>query len=160
MLKLRKLTSKNVWKIVNLEVYSNQKNMVATNAESIIEAYIADKENDIAYPFGIFDNNTPVGFLMIGYGVDHNWKDAPEILKNSYSLWRLMIDKKYQRKGYGRQAIQLALDFIKTWPNGEAEYCYLSYEPENQIAKKLYESFGFKETGDKDEDELIAIKKL
>lgn len=160
MLKLRKLTSKNIWKIVNLEVYSNQKDMVATNAESIIEAYITEKEKGIAYPFGIFENNTPVGFLMIGYGVDSDWKNAPEILKDSYSIWRLMIDKKHQRKGYGRKAIELALDFIKTWPNGEAEYCYLSYEPENQIAKKLYESFGFKETGDKDEDELVAIKKL
>lgn len=160
MLKLRKITSKNIWKIVNLDVYSNQKDMVASNSESIIEAYITEKEKGIAFPFGIYNNNTPVGFLMIGYGVDPNWKDAPEKLKNNYCLWRLMIDKKYQRKGYGRQAIQLALDFIKTWPNGEAKYCYLSYEPENQIAKKLYESFGFKETGDKDGNELIAIKKL
>lgn len=62
MLKLRKLTSKNVWKIVNLDVYSNQRQNVATNAESIIEAYIADKENDVAYPFGIYQNNIPVGF--------------------------------------------------------------------------------------------------
>lgn len=97
---------------------------------------------------------------MIGYGVGKDFKDAPDILKNSYSIWRLMIDKKYQRKGYGRQAIDLALDFIKTWPNGQAKYCYLSYDPGNQIAKRLYESMGFRETGDKDGDELIAIKKI
>jgi diamine N-acetyltransferase len=43
---------------------------------------------------------------------------------------------------------------------GEAEYCWLSYEPENKVAKALYESFGFTETGDKDGDELIAVLKL
>lgn len=54
----------------------------------------------------------------------------------------------------------LALDYIKTKPCGEAEYCYLSYEPENIKAKALYHSFGFVETGDKDEDELIAAMKI
>ena len=71
-----------------------------------------------------------------------------------------MIDKRYQKKGYGREAIKLSLDFIKTFPCGKAEYCWLSYEPENQVAKKLYESFGFEETGDMDGEEIIAKLKL
>ena len=71
-----------------------------------------------------------------------------------------MIDKRYQRKGYGREAIKLALDFIRTWPCGEAKYCWLSYEPENKVAADLYSSFGFKETGDMDGEELIAVLEL
>lgn len=160
MITLKKVTRQNVFDLMKLEVYSNQKDCVAENYESIAEAYVALTENDIVYPFGIYDGNKAVGFLMIGYGVDKSWKDAPEVLRNSYSLWRLMIDKKYQRKGYGRKAIELALDFIRTWPNGKAEYCYLSYMPENVLAKNLYHSFGFVETGDKDDDEIIAILKL
>ncbi len=42
----------------------------------------------------------------------------------------------------------------------KAEYCWLSYEPENDIAKHLYHSFGFEETGDMDGKELIAVLKL
>lgn len=160
MIKLKKVTSKNVWDIVKLEVYSNQKNNVASNAESIIEAYLAITEGGVAYPFGIYNGNTLIGFLMIGYGADPEIKKPSKELKKSYCIWRLMIDKKYQRKGYGRKAIELALDFIKTEPCGKAEYCYLSYEPENTIGKKLYESFGFKETGDKAGDELVALLKL
>ena len=45
------------------------------------------------------------------------------------------------------KAIELALEFIKTFPCGRAEYCWLSYEPDNKVAKNLYESFGFEETG-------------
>lgn len=40
---------------------------------------------------------------------------------------------------------------------GEAQYCWLSYEPENTAAKKLYHSFGFRETGEMDEGEIIAV---
>ena len=50
--------------------------------------------------------------------------------------------------------MKLALDFIKTFPCGEAEYCWLSYEPENTVAKAPYESFGFVETGDMDGEEI------
>ena len=60
----------------------------------------------------------------------------------------------------GKEAIRLALDFIKTFPCGEARYCWLSYEPENSVARKLYQSFGFAETGEKDGNELIAILEL
>lgn len=160
MLRLEKINSENVWEIIKLKVDETQKNYVATNTESIIEAYTTITANGIAYPFGIYDDSLPVGFLMIGYGVDDDWKDAPKLAKNAYSIWRLMIDRKYQNKGYGRKVVELALDFIKTYPCGKAEYCYLSYEPNNDVAKKLYESFGFKETGDKDGDELLAILKL
>ena len=55
---------------------------------------------------------------------------------------------------------QLALDFIRTLPCGKAEYCWLSYEPENEIARQLYRSFGFVETGDMDGEELIAVLRL
>ena len=75
-------------------------------------------------------------------------------------VWRLMIDKAYQGRGYGKEAVSLALDFIKSSPCGLAEYCWLSYEPENEVAKKLYSSLGFNETGDMDGEELIAVLKL
>ena len=97
---------------------------------------------------------------MIGFDKDDYWEDAPDVATGNYNLWRLMIDKNYQHKGYGRQAVKLALDFIKTYPCGPAEYCWLSYEPENQIAKELYASFGFIETGEMDGEEIIAVLKL
>ena len=71
-----------------------------------------------------------------------------------------MIDQKYQNKGFGPEALALGLNFIKSFPCGKAEYCRLSYEPENEAARNLYHSFGFTETGDMDGNELIAILKL
>lgn len=160
MLRIEKVNGKNVWEILKLTVKEEQMNFVASNDISIIEAYTSITGGGYAFPFGIYYNNLLVGFLMVGYGIDDYWEDAPKIANNNYNLWRLMIDKKYQHKGYGKGAVKLALDFIRTKPCGEAEYCWLSYEPDNIVAKKLYRSFGFVETGDSDGEELIAVLKL
>ena len=160
MLRLEKVTGKNVWEILKLEVLDDQKYFVAGNDTSIIEAYIAITGNGHAFPIGIYEGDTPVGFIMIGFDVDDYWDDAPEIARGNYNLWRLMIDKKYQGKGYGKEAVRLALEFINTFPCGSAEYCWLSYEPENEAARNIYSSFGFSETGEMDGEELIAVLKL
>ena len=160
MISLKKISSRNVWDILKLRVSEEQKSFVAGNEISMIEAYTTITANGFAFPFGIYENETPVGFLMIGYDVDDDWEDPPQIAKGNYNLWRLMIDQACQNKGYGKEALSLALDFIRTFPCGEAEYCWLSYEPENKAARELYRSFGFTETGEKDGNELIAVLKL
>ena len=160
MLRLEKITGKNVWSILKLRVSEDQESFVAPNDISIIEAYTAITGNGYAFPFGIYEGETPVGFLMIGFDADDCWEDAPSIAKGNYNLWRLMIDKNYQNKGYGKEAVRLALEFIKTFPCGKADFCWLSYEPENEIASRLYYSFGFAETGEMDGDEIIAVLKL
>ncbi|MBR5098201.1 MAG: GNAT family N-acetyltransferase [Spirochaetales bacterium] len=71
-------------------------------------------------------------------------------------------DQIFRRKGYGRKAIELALDFIRTFPAGEAKYCWLSYEPKNEVARNLYASFGFVEHPEQYEEveEMPAILTL
>lgn len=160
MLRLEKITGKNVWSILKLRVSEDQESFVAPNDISIIEAYTAITGNGYAFPFGIYEGETPVGFLMIGFDADDCWEDAPSIARGNYNLWRLMIDKNYQNKGYGKEAVRLVLEFIKTFPCGKADFCWLSYEPENEVAKRLYHSFGFAETGEMDGDEIIAVLKL
>lgn len=160
MIRLEKINGKNVWDALKLKVSDEQKKFVASNEISVIEAYTAITGNGYAFPFVIYNDDVPVGFLMIGFDVHDDWEDAPNIAKGNYNLWRLMIDKNYQGKGYGRKAMELALDFIKTLPCGRAEYCWLSYEPENEVAHKLYSSFGFVETGEFDGEEVIAAINL
>ena len=160
MIRLEAVNGKNVWELLKLSIEDSQREFVASNEVSIIEAYTAITAHGYAYPFGIYDGDIPVGFLMIGFDKDDYWENAPKIANDNYNMQRLMIDKKYQGKGYGKEALKLAIEFIKTLPCGPAEYCWLSYESENEIAKNLYKSFGFVETEDMDENEIIAIMKL
>lgn len=140
MISLKPITNDNIWKIVKLTVDDGQKNFVATNVQSIAQAYV---NQETARPFGIYDDETPVGFFMGAVN-----REAPE-----YSIWRFMIDKQYQGKGYGRAAITLAIDYLK---EQGAKEIFLSYDPENAVAAKLYQSVGFVLTGEVDDGELVA----
>ena len=159
MVTLRRITAENLWEIVALEGGEDQRHFVADNTRSILEAYAGISGGGTALPFGIYAGEVPVGFLMIGYGCE-DWPDAPAIAHDNYSLWRLMIDENYQGQGYGKAALAAALRYIRTLPCGPATYCWLSYEPENTVAQKLYASFGFTETGDWDDNEIIAALPL
>ena len=156
-----KITWDNYRKITNLRVTKEQDGYVARNTNSLIHAYIALSQGEIKpFPFGIYLGKKPVGFVMIGY---NGWEDGdPEFMKNTYFIWRFMIDRRYQGKGYGRQAFRLAMDFVRTFPCGPSELCWLSYEPENEVAKKLYASFGFVEAPEAyvEGEEMPAILKL
>ena len=155
MIKLKKINRNNIGKILKLEVFDNQKSFVATNNSSIIEAYIALTENNYVFTFGIYKDETPIGFLMIGFDVNSDDEGAPRIAKGNYNIWRLMIDKKFQGKGFGKKAMNLALEFVKTFPCGTAKYCWLSYESENDIARQVSQSVGQVEADDKDGEEII-----
>ena len=160
MLHLEEVNDENVRDILALQVSGAQRRFVAPNEVSLDEARTAIAANGRAFPFGIYEDDTPVGFLMVGFGVDDEWEDPPAIARGNYNLWRLMIDSAYQRRGYGREALRLALAFVRSFPCGEAAYCWLSYAPENETARRLYASFGFKETGETDGGERIAVLKL
>ncbi len=163
MIHLEKVDYRNVWDIIDLEVNKAQEDFVASNQISLVQAYSVRDSSASAFPFGIYHDDTPVGFLMIGFNEAATYEEdetPPKVLNGNYSLWRLMIDAKYQGKGFGREAVKLALDFIRKYPCGKAEYCALSYEPENKAAAKLYHSFGFKENGEMDGDEIVAVLKL
>ena len=160
MIHLVKVDAGNFNEIIRLRVSEEQKSFVAANDLSLIEAYCCLSSGGHVFPFGIYDEETPVGFVMIGYGVEEGYDDAPQEAYDNYSIWRFMIDARYQHKGYGKEALQKALQFIRTFPCGEAELCWLSYEPANTAAQKLYKSFGYEETGNWDGDEKIAVLKL
>lgn len=157
---LEKLTWNTVDDVLKLNVSKEQKGFVAKNSESIIDAYFAmTEEGKKVFTFGIYCGKRAVGFLMISYNCA--WRENLDFAKNSYYIWRFMIDKKYQGRGYGREALKLAVDFIRTAPCGKAEYCWLSYEPENAVARKLYLSSGFEERPElcKEDEEIPAVMK-
>ena len=157
-MELRKVDGKNIWEIVKLSVAKEQSDFVATNTESILEAYTTITAGGVALPFGIYDGDTPVGFVMLGYGTIDDGE--PTVAAGNYCIWRFMIDAAYQHRGYGKQALRLTLDYIRTCPCGPADCCWLSYEPENDAAKALYHSAGFSENGEMCGEEIVAVLKL
>ena len=155
-LKLVPITTENYWEIGWLRLKKEQKEFVGDNFKSMAYAYATVMEGKFAKAFGIYNGKRPVGFLLIGHN-SCDFEGCPETLKHSYDLWRVMIDKAYQGKGYGKDAVKLAIDYILSFPDGEEDIITTSYVEGNEAAKRLYESFGFKPIGDNYEDEITMV---
>ena len=118
-----------------------QKAFIASNEKSLDDA----KENpDVARPFGIYSDGKAVGFCMFAF--EPNYEDP----NDRYYLWRFMIDEKYQGLGYGKEALKHIIEYFKN--NGASNIRLLTKES-NLNAIGLYESFGFKKTGELIDDE-------
>ena len=132
MIRLAPLKKDNIDEVLALDVREDQKGFVSPNAESLAQAYVY---SETAWPFAVYDDDTMVGFIMMGYYE----------VKQYYTLWKFMIDQRYQNKGYGRQALELGLEFIKE--EFHPQDIYTGVAPGNEVAKRLYQSVGFRDTG-------------
>ncbi len=159
MIHFEEITNKNIWNVCALEPFDEQKDFVAENIQSIAEAYATRNEGSNALPLAVCNDGELIGFLMIGKGTVGN-ADESALIKENYSIWRLMIDKHFQRRGLGRQTLDAAIDLIRTFPFGPAEKAWLSYEPENIRARDIYRKFGFVENGEMCGDEIVAVYEL
>jgi diamine N-acetyltransferase len=146
MIKLKEINEDNFSACIKLNVAENQKSFVASNVYSLAQAWLYPEN---ARPFSIYDDEIMVGFLMLD--IDFHWYGE----KNVCYLWRLMIDENYQGKGYGKKALQLAIEYIKK--NVKPDKIKTSFVPGNEAAEKLYISTGFKANGEKDGDEIVLV---
>ncbi|GAA0379519.1 GNAT family N-acetyltransferase [Bacillus horti] len=163
MIELRKITGDNIDDVIALDIGENQREFTElTNLRSIADAYVLNADGEPAIPLAIYADDVVVGFLMYTYDtMDHkSFKNEVFYRKMSYFIWYFMIDKSYQGKGYGKLAFEKMLMDIETMPHGEAEYVALFYHTRNVVAKTLYASLGFVDTGIIQDHSMLAIKNL
>lgn len=157
MIRLRRVDLGNMQEIIGLEVRENQQSFVASNLYSLAEAFACRESGHAALPFGLYEDDQPVGFAMFGYGL---MEGDPAIAQGNYVLVRLMIDRRHQGKGLGKAALGACLDYLRTFPCGPATHVWLSYEPENHAARALYHAAGFEENGEMCGQEIVAVRAL
>ena len=141
MINLRKITEENFIDAFNLKLALEQERFVSHPIRSLAQAYVYREQ---CQPFGIYEDDAMVGYVMVIYDYD-----IPE-----YDIWHMMIDESYQRRGYGSAALDRVLDYIKTKPFGASNRVTLTCNRDNIQALNLYKSKGFSETGAADEDEI------
>jgi diamine N-acetyltransferase len=131
---LRPINADNLWECLRLNVAEGQQDLVATNADSLAQASV----NAALVPLAVYDVAAR-GFEkpatpMVGFTVY-------ELVAGVGFILRLMIDRHYQHKGYGRAAMQEVIRRLRLHP--EVEMIATSYRRGNEAAAKLYESLGF-----------------
>jgi diamine N-acetyltransferase len=146
-IRLKDVTADNWEAVADLELDADQEDLVASNLYSIAESHY----DPDARPRAVYAGKRVVGFLM--YDVQPAKGKSHEA-----SIYRFMIDRKHQGKGYGRAALSKALEEIKAIPG--VKRVSIGYMPENPVAGPFYASFGFKEVGRDRDGEVIAKLKL
>jgi diamine N-acetyltransferase len=136
---LREVNEDTVRTICNLSVTEDQRRFVAPNAVSIAQAHFSKH----AWFRAIYAGETPVGFLML--------EDQPK--KPEYYLWRMMVDARYQRLGFGRRAMHLLIEHVRTRPR--ATELLTSVVQEDGGPQAFYERLGFALTGEYEEGEAM-----
>ncbi|MEG0772830.1 GNAT family N-acetyltransferase [Clostridium sp.] len=131
MILFKEITRENFWDCIELTVAEQQVDFVTSNAVSIAQS----KFQPECIPLAIFDEDTMIGFLM--YCIDED--------DSEYWIYRMMIDKKYQSKGYGKKALEKLLEIIKQ--DNSRNKIFLGVHKESTFAVKLYKSFGFEFNG-------------
>lgn len=131
MVELKEITKDNFEEILDLKVSEQQKHFVSSVAYSLAQAYVYKT----AFPFAIYADKKAVGFIMLGYYE----------VREQYTLWKFLIDEHYQNKGYGRNALQLAVNYLIE--NFGVSEIFTGVSLGNEIAKHLYTSVGFSTTG-------------
>lgn len=142
---LREITRENWRECAQLNVAADQRRFVAPNAWSPLQC-LYQAPVDTCVPFGIYDGDAMVGFAMYG---TTEYGDG----LTGWEIWRLMVDERYQRKGYGRAALHAMIALMRERLGCDA--IIIMFEHTNSAAQQLYESVGFVDTGIMEDHEKV-----
>ena len=144
-LELRIIDDTNKAAVELLEVSESQKQYIASNKKSL-ETAVKEEYREIARPFAIYAEGQIVGFTMFAFELTSSDPN------DRYWLWRFMVDRNFQGKGYGSAALEKIIDYFRS--HG-ADHILLSTKETNTSALSLYHKYQFAETGEMNEDEIV-----
>jgi histidinol dehydrogenase len=134
--------------VLKLQVAAGQRHLVASPERSLAQVAYEPRGRALA----LFDGDTAVGMMLL-----YDARQDDEDPANQLYVWRLMVDARFQQRGYGRLAMQWVLDEARR--GGYAEVG-LSHVDRPGHAGGFYEKLGFAYTGEVDEGERKMLLKL
>ncbi|MFN5999323.1 MAG: GNAT family N-acetyltransferase [Paracoccaceae bacterium] len=152
MISLRPVNLGNLDTLFNLAVHPAQKGLVTPNPKTLAEIHYTSG----GYVFAICNDDDIVGLLaMIDLREHDELLDGDD--PNAAFMLRLMVGAEFQGQGFGKGAVAKAIAWAKDRGNSQFQTAYV---PGNEAARRLYESFGLRETGRLIEGEIEMSLKL
>jgi diamine N-acetyltransferase len=137
---LREITPDNEAAVRSLAAAYGRDLFVVSASDSLDEA--ASSPDARPWYRVIYAGDQPVGFVMLSFDVPPGHPESPW----RYFLWRLLIDARYQRRGYGHAAMALVIDVVRSSPG--ATDLFTSVYPGEGGPAPFYRSLGFESTGE------------
>jgi GNAT superfamily N-acetyltransferase len=148
---LREITDDNAESVLALRTTPDQERFVSSVTDSMAEA----AEYPQANPWfrAVYADGQPVGFVMLSWDVE---PQPPEIL-GPWFLWKLLIDSRHQRMGYGEEVVRQILDLVRD--QGATELL-TSCVPGDGGPAGFYARLGFVPTGELDPAGEVILRRI
>jgi diamine N-acetyltransferase len=145
---LRPIDGSNREAVEALRVSPAQEGFVSSVADSLLEA--AEEPDGRALSWAVYADEMPVGFVMISDEVG-----GPEYI--AHYLWKLLIDARHQRRGYGTATLELIVEYFR---GRGVEEMWTSAGQGDGSPIPFYERYGFERTGEVvfDDEVLLRLK--
>lgn len=148
---LAEITTTNARAVRALETHHSQRAFVAPTLASFADAMFPELHDGhpvVPWMRAIAADDELVGFVMIAVQTEHH--DVPY-------LWRLLIDRRHQRRGIGGRALDLVEEFCRT---SGSEAIEVSWAEGRGSPRPFYEARGYVPTGEIDDGETVARSEL
>ena len=146
---LVEVTQANLDSVLEVRTTPAQEKFVSPVARSIAEA-AANPQGNPWYR-AVSADERPVGFVMLSWDVE----PQPPHINGPWFLWKLLIDARHQRLGYGQDVVRQVVDLIRG--HGATELL-TSCVPGEGGPAGFYARLGFVPRGDVDPDGEVILR--
>ncbi|MDT0164067.1 GNAT family N-acetyltransferase [Actinotalea sp. AC32] len=146
---LREITDDNRAAVLALRTTPEQERFVTSVEDSLDEA--ADHPEGSPWYRAVYDDDEPVGFVMLSWDV----VPRPPDVNGPWFLWKLIVDRRFQGRGYGREVVRQVVEIVRE--HGGAELL-TSHVPGDGSPAGFYARLGFVPRGDLDPDGEIILR--
>ena len=146
---LREITEANLQSVLAVRTTPDQEQFVSTVADSIAEA--AANPHGNPWYRAVYADGRPVGFVMLSWDVE----PQPPHINGPWFLWKLLVDSRYQRLGYGQEVVRQVVGLVRA--HGATELL-TSHVPGEGGPAGFYARLGFVPTGGVDPDGEILLR--
>ena len=134
MIRLELVNKDNFDQVLDLEVAPKDQRRVASVEYSLAQAWLY-RDSEVLFPYAVKSGQLTVGFLLLSY----------QPMENSYYIWRLLIDQKYQTQRFGKEVIQQVLQRARY--DQQCHKVTVNYVIGNHKMRYILEKFGFQPVG-------------
>lgn len=146
---LEEITNENREAVLALGVAPAQEQFVSSVRDSLAEA--AEYPHAKPWYRAVFARGEPVGFVMVSWNCE---PQPPEII-GPWFLWKLLIDERYQGRGYGAAVVWQIAELVRA--EGATELL-TSFVPGDSGPAGFYQRLGFVPTGDLDDSGEVIVR--
>ncbi len=134
MIRLELVDKDNFEAVMQVQIAYEDQRRVASVEYSLAQAWLY-RDTGRVIPYAVITGSEVVGFLLVSIEED----------RQTYLIWRLLIDRRFQNRGYGKEALRCLIELAQS--DSACQQVVASYVIGNHKMRYILEKLGFQSQG-------------